>query len=352
MADSATQDFPEKILISIWPGLGDVLFSTPSLRILRKKKPNSKITVLSLLGGGGKKFLENNPYIDEMIFSRPSETFELIKKLKKENFDIGIEQSFPMGWFFRLIDVKKTYSFTDNFLSWIFPAGDKKNALLHASEQYLRAIDKIDGVKLRDDGSYDLFLTEGEIQTARKLLKPFEGKKKISIHPGARCNKNKRWGIENIVSALSALADDLDCVIITVGGKEDMKNAKTIEKALGKKNLNLVGKTNLRETAAVFGESHVFIGHDSGPTHLASIFAPVVAIFASTNPANFRPLTEKASVVTPKTSCSPCFHFLGHMSIFWGLRLRWFNYCPAMKTIAVEDVVSAVKESLSKWQKN
>ncbi len=352
MADSATRDFPEKILFSVWPGLGDVLFSTPSLRILRKKKPDSKITVLSLFGGGGVKFLEQNPYIDEMIFSRPSEVFKLIKKLKKENYDIGIEQSFPMGWFFRLIDVKKTYSFIDNFFSWIFPAGDKKNALLHASEQYLRAIDKIDGVKLRDGGSYDLFLSENEILTAKKLLKPFEGKIKISIHPGARCNKNKRWEIENIVSVLSALTGGLDCVIITVGGREDMKNAEAIEKALGEKNLNLTGKTNLRQTAAVFGESDVFIGHDSGPTHLASIFTPVVAIFASSNPANFAPLTEKSIVLTPKTSCSPCFHFLGHMSIFWGLRLRWFNYCPAMNTITVEDVVSAVKEALSKWPKN
>ncbi|MBN2362602.1 glycosyltransferase family 9 protein [candidate division WOR-3 bacterium] len=352
MADSATRESTEKIIFSIWPGLGDILFSTPSLRILRKKKPEARITVISLWGGAGRKLLELNPYIDDVIFSGPKEIFQLAKRLKRENFDLGIEQSFPVCWFFKLINVKKSVSFADNLFWWLGHFSDKKNALLHASEQYLLAIDKIDGKKLRDGKGYDLFLSEDEKNRAKEILKDFEGKIKIAVHPGARCNKNKRWDINKIIDVLHRIAEMYDCVIITIGGAEDKKNASLIESALKHKNVNLVGKTNLRETAAVFSESDLYLGHDSGPTHLASIFSPVVAIFASSNPANFRPLTEKAVIVRPKTRCSPCFHFPGYMSIFWGLRLRWFNYCPAMDTIGVEDVVTAIKEALEKWPKN
>ncbi|MBN1150183.1 glycosyltransferase family 9 protein [candidate division WOR-3 bacterium] len=351
MADLATQESTEKILFSIWPGLGDILFSTPSFRILRKKKPNAKITVVSFWGGAGKKLLEMNPYVDEVIFSSPGRILKLLSEFKKRKFDIGIEQSFPVFWFFKLAKIKKNFSFADNFFWWLLPISPKKNADLHASEQYLLAIDKIDGVKLRDNKGYDLFLSQEETDKAKRLLKDLGEKRKLVVHPGARCNKNKRWDIKKIIKTLEIAVESNDLITITVGGKEDEENAFLIEKSLGSKNLNLVGKTNLRETAAVFSESDLYLGHDSGPTHLASIFIPIVAIFASSNPKNFRPLTDKAIIVRPRSSCSPCFHFPGYMNLFWGLRLRWFNYCPAMDTISVQEVVGAIDEALRKWQK-
>jgi len=344
------QEYPEKILISIWAGLGDILFITPSLRILRKKFPKAKITVFSLWGGPGKSLLELNPYIDKLIYSKPGNFFKLARLFSKERYDIGIEMSFPIFWFFKLAKVKRNISFAKRPLWWIFPYGNRTDALLHASEQYLLAVDKVDNEVLRDDEGYDLFLSEEDRIFAKNIIGDLKEKLKIVLHPGARCNKNKRWDLEKIIELLKKIIYKFDAKIIIIGGEEDKGNAEIIKKELSKNIIDLTGNTTLRQTAAVMELSDIFIGHDSGPTHIASAFIPVVSIFASTNPANFSPLSKKTIIVRPKLKCSPCFHFPGYMNLFWGLRLRWINSCKAMDTISVEDVYKAVCEGLRKWK--
>lgn len=340
-----------KILVSIWPGLGDILFITPTLRILKKKYPKSFVTVVSLWGGPGKSLLELNPYIDELIFSKTPHFLKLIKKFSKEKYDYGLELSFPVKWFFYLSKVKVKISFAKGFLWWLFPYRNKKNSDLHACEQYLLATDKIDGKITRDDKGYELFLSEDDIKFADNIYKDIDCSTIIVIHPGARCNKNKRWDIKNIIEVLKRLTENKKTFIITIGGNEDCENGRIIKKSIGNKNLNLIGKTSLRQTAAIIKKADLFIGHDSGPTHIASVFSPVVAIFASSNPKNFRPYIDKAIVVKPKKKCAPCFHFPGYMHLLWGLRLRWFNYCPAMDTITVDDVYNACVRALELWKK-
>ena len=67
---------PQNILIIKTHAIGDVLLVTPSIRYVRKKFPNAKISML--IGDWSKEALKGNPYIDEII------TFEdLILQKKK-----------------------------------------------------------------------------------------------------------------------------------------------------------------------------------------------------------------------------------------------------------------------------
>ncbi|KQC14109.1 MAG: hypothetical protein APR63_06065 [Desulfuromonas sp. SDB] len=339
-------DYPEKILVSIWPGLGDILFITPALRILRKKFPKSWITVFSLWDGPGKSLLELNPNINQLIYSTPREALKLARQFSKQRFDIGLEMSFPIRWFFKLAKVRRSISFARRPFWWIFPYGDKQDSQLHASEQYLKAVDKIDGVKLRDNRGYDLYLSSDDRSYADDVLSETGNDLTVIVHPGARCNKNKRWSIDKVVTLCRRIIDQYSANIITIGDKEDAGNGMVIQQNLGNKVINLIGKSSLRQTAAVMEKGDLFIGNDSGPTHIASTFIPVVAVFASSNPNNFRPYSHRSIVVTPHCRCSPCFHFPGYMNLIWGLRLRFINYCPAMDTITVDDVFQAVEKSL------
>ena len=56
-----------KILIVEVNWLGDVLFSVPAIKALRKKFPDSFIVCLVV--SRVKEVLENNPYIDELIIN-------------------------------------------------------------------------------------------------------------------------------------------------------------------------------------------------------------------------------------------------------------------------------------------
>jgi ADP-heptose:LPS heptosyltransferase len=72
--------------------------------------------------------------------------------------------------------------------------------------------------------------------------------------------------------------------------------------------INLCGKLTPRESAAVFAEARIFIGHDSGPMHLAAaVQTPCVAIFAARNkPRVWFPYGKQHRVVYHQVDCWGC----------------------------------------------
>jgi len=72
--------------------------------------------------------------------------------------------------------------------------------------------------------------------------------------------------------------------------------------------INLCGQLTPRESAAVFARSRIFIGHDSGPMHLAAaVNTPCVAIFAARNiPRVWFPYGEQHRVLYHHVDCAGC----------------------------------------------
>ncbi|MDI6839301.1 MAG: glycosyltransferase family 9 protein [bacterium] len=332
-----------KILVSVWPGLGDVVFATPVFRILRKKFPDAKIAVLTQ-SKGGKELLSHTPYIDEIVYSPLLSIPALVLKFK--GYDIGLQCSGPIQLFFILCRIKKRVSFSGNPFWWLYPVSDNN---YHSTEYYLRAVDKIDGVKLRDTNGCELFIGEKGKRFAQAMLKNIPHPI-VAVHPGARCNKNKQWGAKNLVKLCNSIIEKFNAQILLIGGKSDVKLCNYIQNHIHTKALNLAGMTTLLQSAAIIEECDLFIGHASGPTHIAAALGtPVVAIYGADNPKNFAPLGRSVIVVTPKLRCAPCFHF--YRNFLWGLRLRYIPVCKAIQTIKVEDVFNACAQVLKNEEK-
>lgn len=357
MVSSDNAEKKEKILVSLWPGLGDIMFATPALRALRHKFPEADITALSLWGKAGRPLLANNPYVDRLIFADPGDFFPpsacyaFWKKLKSERFDLGIQLSFPIHWLFYLLRIKKRVSFGNGPFWWLIPCLDRRDRDTHVAEHFAKAIDRIDGVRYRDDKGYDLRLSEDDLGLAERTLSELEHSSGpiVVAHSGARCNKNKRWGVEKLVALMNKLHRQFSVRFILVGGKDDSHMSQSIAKQTEARTLDLAAKLSLTETAAVVSRCDLYIGNDAGPTHIAAATGtPIVAIFGSSNPSAFRPLTDKAIVITPEMECAPCFHPVGHMWLLWGLRLRYYNQCRAMDSISVDDVFRACESFLEK----
>jgi ADP-heptose:LPS heptosyltransferase len=358
-----------RILVSLWPGLGDIMFATPALRILRRKFPEAQITAALLDGGPGKALLETNPFINEILAAPKGTVYSLwgiwkwARKIRTGHYDVGIELSFPVLWLLRLAGIPKRVRFGRRPFWWLVPYRDQRDRNLHASEHFLRAIDKLDGRALRDDRGYDLVLMPEDEKRAEEIILDFgmrnaDSKILIAVHPGGRCNKNKRWDLGKFGELCERLVKDFEARIFVVGGKDDSEagdalanrlNADTkIQNPKSKIALNLAGKLALRETAAVAKRCRLFIGNDSGPIHIISaVGTPIISILASSNPANFRPLSRRFRVVQPDAPCVGCFRFPGYMNLAWGLRLRWVNQCRAMEKLKVEQVYEACAELLN-----
>ena len=72
--------------------------------------------------------------------------------------------------------------------------------------------------------------------------------------------------------------------------------------------MNLCGLLNPRESAAALKMAKIFVGHDSGPMHLAaSVGIPCVAIFSARNkPGVWFPYGNQHKVVYHPIDCYGC----------------------------------------------
>jgi ADP-heptose:LPS heptosyltransferase len=63
----------------------------------------------------------------------------------------------------------------------------------------------------------------------------------------------------------------------------------------------------LDELAAILKQCSLYVGNDSGITHLAAaVGTPVVALFGPTDPGVWGPRGKCVSILYGKTDCSPC----------------------------------------------
>ena len=186
-----------------------------------------------------------------------------------------------------------------------------------------------------------------DINAAKKLLSEHNFNNSfplISIHPGASWHtKYKCWPIEKYTLLIRYLLKEFSAEIIIIGSKSEIDIGKRIfEKIQNPSLINMIGKTPITQMAAFIKLSHLFIGNDSGPLHVAlSLGVPSIAIFGPTSPKQVISSTEKCIIISKEISCSPCY-----------LHQPGFKpYCDDIKClteITVEEVIKYVRKMLSK----
>jgi ADP-heptose:LPS heptosyltransferase len=87
--------------------------------------------------------------------------------------------------------------------------------------------------------------------------------------------------------------------------------------------VNLVGKLNLRQCLWVISKQDVFIGPDSGPTHIAAwLGVPTLLLYSGTNVfEQWKCLAPRASFIKKEAYCAPCHReecrIKGHICMTW-----------------------------------
>jgi ADP-heptose:LPS heptosyltransferase len=156
---------------------------------------------------------------------------------------------------------------------------------------------------------WDLHLTDSEIEKASQLLNDFpKNVFNICISPGTKM-QSKDWGKENwhaLVEALDKEFEDFNLIIL--GSNDEKGLGDYLTEARKKNSINLSGITSPRESAAVMKYAHIFIGHDSGPMHMAgTVGVPCVAIFSARNLlAQWLPRGNNNVILYKQVHCAGC----------------------------------------------
>ncbi|MFW8599976.1 lipopolysaccharide heptosyltransferase I [Desulfobacterota bacterium M19] len=117
----------------------------------------------------------------------------------------------------------------------------------------------------------------------------------------------KHWPAEGF-AALSRLLAEKGAQIAFTGSPADRDEIAAIIRESQISALNLAGKTNLRQLAAVFAGAAVVISTDTGPMHIAAAAGvPVVVLFGPTAPWRTGPHGGQHTIIRTAAPCSPCF---------------------------------------------
>jgi heptosyltransferase-2 len=126
----------------------------------------------------------------------------------------------------------------------------------------------------------------------------------LAVHLGAG-TAAKRWPPSHWRTLLAWFLDD-GWRVVVVGGPEDADAAEAIEPH---ENLrDWTGLLTVPQTAAFLERADLFIGADSGPSHLAACAGiPSVVLFSGTNrSAQWRPWSRRSLILRHHVACRPC----------------------------------------------
>ncbi len=154
-------------------------------------------------------------------------------------------------------------------------------------------------VDLDDPASWDLGLTSSERAAGDAAVHGLAPGRFIVVNTGGKAVE-KDWGEARWTSLLKRLGERLPGYgLLFVGAREDADRAARL--ALGWRGLvvNACGALSPRQSAAAMTSAALFVGHDSGPLHLAAaVGLPCVGLFGDYNrPAMWHPVGARHHII-------------------------------------------------------
>lgn len=300
-----------KILIIRFSSIGDIVLTTPVLRIL-KNTPGLKAEVHYATKKAFASFLGNNPHID-LVHTYDGNLADLIKRLRAEKFDYIIDLHNNLrSTLLKLALRRPSRSFHKlNIEKWLLTKF-KINRLpaLHIVDRYLAAAGKF-GVQ-NDHKGLDFWLPPAGADWPEIVPNHFKGGFVGFVIGGMHATK--RMPLNKIMEICRLL----DKPVVLLGGADDAENGKKIAEKLGSKVFNACGRLSLNESALLVKKARVVITHDTGMMHIAAAFSkPIVSIWGNTIPEfgmyPYMPQSpERSHVIEIKgLPCRPC-HKIGY----------------------------------------
>lgn len=304
MLEMSNQNDMASLLIFRLGSVGDTVVALPSFRLIKKAFPNARRFVLTNIPVNQKAcalaaILENTQLVDEFI-EYPSKSslwkkcIEMRRIIQTHNFTMMVylhqNRSLLNAWrdflFFKLCGVKKIIGLSLFRHGFQYQYDAEKKIYEHESHRLARQIKELGEINWCDPEIMNLALTQDELNTTKDMISD-----EIKQHPFIVCSIGTKlsindWGQENWKQLMLELSQThSDYPIVFIGVKDEYARSEELLNQWSGKKLNLCGRLSIRQSAVVLGMSTLFVGHDSGPMHLAAAAkTPCVAIFSRHNP--------------------------------------------------------------------
>jgi ADP-heptose:LPS heptosyltransferase len=285
-----------RILVIRGGAIGDFILTLPALKALRDAHPNATLEIL------GYKHIaaiaERRFYADKVrsIEYGPLSAF----------FATNAELDPELAEYFRSFDLIVSYLFDPDgiFEANLGRAGARRvvcgsakiSGECHAARQLAAPIQQL-GIPV-NDYSATIFPSNEDKLFAQEFLKGLTSNL-VALHPGSGSSQ-KNWPLENWIM----LGDELlgsNRTLVVVGGEADRDQFLALRQRWQNQEVKFAQDLALPHLAAVLA-GLVFIGHDSGISHLAAAAgAHCLLLFGPTDPAIWAPQGDNVRVVRSTT---------------------------------------------------
>jgi ADP-heptose:LPS heptosyltransferase len=151
-----------------------------------------------------------------------------------------------------------------------------------------------------------LFFTETDREYASQFWREHGFGRVLAIHAGSG-SPRKVWRPESFVQVANWAIEKLGMQVFLVSGPADQQITRRVVQEMKPRKPLVVENFPLTKLAALFQKCRVFIGNDSGITHIASaVGTPTVAIFGPSDPRIWGPQGKHTTLVKSSLPCSPC----------------------------------------------
>lgn len=312
------------VLVYRLGSLGDTVVALPALHVVRKAYPEAALVLLTnrpiaakaapveaILGG---EFFVDT--IDYPIGTRDvMRLLSVARQIRSGRYDVVVNlceartrlKTLRDRLFFKLSGAGNLCGFP-NEDSDFEPVIDQKTGLFESeTERLLRRVQALGSVDLNDPTSWDLALTPEEMAAGASGL-PQGRTPVLALGVGTKMQA-KDWGEDNWKQLIQKLTATLPgWRLVIVGSADERGRAEGCCSLWKGPSANLCGALSPRESAAMLKKAEVFVGHDSGPMHLASaVGTPCVAIFSARSlPGQWFPARSGHKIIYHKTECFGC----------------------------------------------
>jgi ADP-heptose:LPS heptosyltransferase len=296
----------KKILIIRFSSIGDIVLTTPLIRCLKTRFPNTEVHYLTKKQN--LSLLQSNPYL-EKVWLYDRDFRELIPRLRAERFDFIVDLHKNLRSGYVLLSLRKPFgSFTKlNFRKWLL-VNFRIDRLPKVSivDRYFGAVRSL-GVT-NDGKGLDFFIPPGD-EADLSVLPPLFRQGFLAFVTGGK-HTTKILPEEKVVE----ICLGVNLPVILLGGEEDAERAGRIAEKAGSNVFNACGMFSITRSASLILQARKVITNDTGLMHIAAAFGKtILSVWGNTVPGfGMYPYLEgkadaRSEIFEVKgLSCRPC----------------------------------------------
>jgi heptosyltransferase I len=324
--------------------LGDVVMTLPLLRTLQRAYPRAQLHWI--VSRPFHTIVEGVSGVNLIVIDKPRgplSYWRLWRQLRAYSFDwlLVPQASFRANMVLAVTRAKRKIGFgalhsrdlQRFFVNETVPAEPE-----HLIDSFLRFATYVGATEHVLD--WDLPLRPEEHAWAKTQVAGAKGIKLAVVLAASRAERN--WPVERYRETLNRVAARWPVTVVLIGGPgvDERRRGAALRAGLAPPVLDLVGRTSLRQLAALLGQVDALLAPDTGPLHIAQAMGkPEVGLYAVAPSAKTGPYLEPQWTVDVFAEAAATI--LGRSSMGWRQRVHDER---ALRLITVEAVADKIEK--------